>query len=158
MGLLDFLGKIAKGEPVFRVQPDVSSDDASPTKISPTGKVIPVVIVQRVESQLDSSGRNIDCWVQFHNEGIVPVFLDKISLFGTTRELDRIIQAGEMYECEVYRGLAPANDNYKTAELYYRDNTTGDYFAARYMLHYDLEANGIYRLDEMRIERPVRDI
>lgn len=167
MGFFSFLGKMAKGEPVFTNSPDkadlprtgsaqMQADGAAVNP--PAGKVIPLIYARRVESRLDSGGTFVDCWVLFENNGAVSVFIDKINIFGTTRELDRILQAGETYEFEVFRGPAPTNGNYQTATVSYRDNTTGDYFEARFMLRYDLEASGVYLLDEMILEQPVRDI
>lgn len=180
MGFWDIAKRMIQGKPVFEVPADyqkqqddwgdVPQDDPSPVNESQQGervhrnqrvdahgyKVVPEVEIIRVEPR--QSGEFIEVWVTIRNQSQYPVFLDKSYIFGVKQELDYPLPAGGQREFSVYRGKQLTHDSYKYAELYYRDEGSGDYFCAAHMIHYEHGSDGIYDIVDMKLVRPIKDV
>lgn len=157
MGFIDGMGRLLAGKPVF-VNPGSQNNmqQPMPAKATGGGKTIPVVIVSSVESHLGHDDMN--CSVHVFNQSDGEVFIDKIHLLSTTKELDCNLRAGEEREfCDVFRGKRPDHTNYKSCELQYR-NATGDYFKSEHNLEYKHEPDGTYSLSRVRFVPPIHDI
>lgn len=153
MGFFQGLGRVLAGKPVF------GPDDVSRTEQQPAaqagGKVIPVVRIRRVECPTE--GANMDVYIDIRNESSVRVYVDKIHLLGTARELDANLRPGEVKQFHVYRGPRPQDGNPTEAEVQYRTDSD-DYFAARHEVQYHQEPDGMYRVWEFRLITPIKDM
>lgn len=158
MGIMNGLGRFLTGKPAFE-GPNSASDGKniqSSEKPANGVKSIPLAIISSVECDL--SGDDMTCSVTIHNQSGVEIFLDKIRLINTTKELDASLRAGQEKEYyAVFRGDRPKHANYKVCELEYR-NTSGDYFKSVHTVEYNYEPDGTYSLRRMRFVPPVRDI
>ncbi|MEO5499738.1 MAG: hypothetical protein ABIR46_04525 [Candidatus Saccharimonadales bacterium] len=177
MGIWDITKRIIQGKPGFEVPPDHDdwSDNDEPTTdfaedrqakkaessqanlVDRNGnKRIPIATIHRVRSI--TSGANLEIWMILKNESDRNLFLDKITLLGTKFELDYPLKPRGEREFRAYRGALLTHDNYKTAELYYRDEVSGDYFRADHLLEYSYEPDGTYELVDTKIITPIRDV
>lgn len=148
------------GKPVFE-EPSVGSapppQSPAPNSVQANGpKYIPQVIIEHVKCELE--GTNMTCSLVIKNLSTVEVFLDKVRLVNTTKELDATLRAGESKEFyATYRGPQPTSASYSDCQLEYRD-TTGDYFRSSHVAEYNYESTGTYSLKKLRFVGPVRDI
>lgn len=167
------LRRLVVGEPVFRQgedaegvthkadqQLEVQQASTEPVVADavqrPGTKIIPEVVIDRVEYR--NNGQNMDIDVEIRNNSTREVFVDKIMLLGTTREIDRIFKPGEEREVSVYSGPRPNNRNYTNCELQYRDQETGDYFSSLHFVEYEQEADKTYVISRIRFTPPIKDI
>lgn len=178
MGLFDALNKMIQGKPVFEVPDedkrgwngthhradDTDKDSQSSERIhrrqrfsTDTGqKIVPEVEFTGVEPRY--SGKYVELWVTVRNISQYPVFLDKSDIFGMKQELDYPLSPGGQREFRVYRGERRRDNSYKYAELYYRDEGSGDYFCAAHMIEYRHESDGSYDIVGLDLIRPIKDI
>lgn len=183
MGFWDAMKKMAQGKPVFEVpsstqkgkvvdewgdpvqDPDpLTADDSEQgdrihrnQRIDSSGqKIIPEIEIIQVEPRY--SGEFVEVWVTIRNQSPYPVFLDKSYIFGAKQELDYPLSPGAQREFSIYRGKQLTNDSYKYAEVYYRDDESGDYFCAAHMIIYDHQSDGRYEVADMRLVRPIKDV
>lgn len=151
------------GDPVQDPDPVTSDDSESGERIhrnqrvnSQGYKIVPEAEIIRVEPRY--SGDAVELWVTIRNQSQYPVFLDKSYVFGVKQELDYPLPAGGQREFSIYRGKQLMNDGYKYAELYYRDDGSGDYFCATHMIVYDHRSDGTYEVDDLKLVRPIKDV
>lgn len=181
MGFFDFAKKMVNGQPVFDDQAqdnwkEMGDGGQAPTKTdrlpssqSPREtishgsrkdvrgqKVVPEVEV--VEVEVHESGADMEVWATIKNLANFPVFLDKSVMLGQKIELDRELGAGERHECKVFRGPRPTHEHYKTAEIYYRDQASGDYFLAYHQIEYRYQTDGTRTVRALRLVRPIKDV
>ena len=176
MGFWDVTKRLVMGQPAFQVPPDDKQWDDSdePTVdfaeeraakreevrgLHDGGgiKRIPEVAVRTVKHHL--SGNTVEVWAMIHNVSDRVIELDKVLLLGQKRELDYILKPGAERELSVYKGPVMTHDHYKKAELYYKDEVTGDCFCATHAVHYEYEShNNTYNVNGLTIIRPIRDI
>lgn len=177
MGFWDVTKRIIQGKPAFEASqdPDDWSDNDEPTVdfaedrqakkeqvletslIDENGnKHIPPATIHRVRTLVN--GNNAEVWMILKNESDRTVFLDKVTLLGVKFELDYPLKPGGEREFRVYRGALLTHDNYKTAELYYKDEASGDYFRADHLLEYSYESDGTYELVDTKLITPIRDV
>lgn len=175
---LERLRRLVNGEPIFRAGEDVENpqhvqdkDDwdmppqahtaaqqTTPAPAPRTGgpKIVPLVTVERVECH--PNGSNMGVTVHIRNHAAGDVMIDKITLLGQMRELDRTLQPGEQFEfMNAYNGPRPNNRNYTHCEVQYRDEH-GDYFSAVHNAEFDQEPDGTYTINRLRFIPPVKDI
>ncbi|MGB3023702.1 MAG: hypothetical protein WBB39_02740 [Candidatus Saccharimonadales bacterium] len=119
-------------------------------------KIIPEVSVGRCETH--EHGDDIELWIVIANDSAVEVMVDKITMLGTTAELNRFMKPGEEREFMVYRGDKIKKGNYTKAQIYYRAQMTGDYFCADQQIIYRAQSDGDYQVDELRLIRPIHDV
>lgn len=163
MGFFDAMGKMIAGKPVFEAE-QTSADSGQHGEEVRDGarydendhKVVAVAEVTRVETH--ESGANMELWATIENQSNFAIFLDKIVLLGQTTQLDREMRAGESREYRVYRGPQLTHDNYPTAELYYRDEASRDYFLAYHQIMYGSDGKGDYDVRDLKLIRPIKDI
>lgn len=127
------LKRIAQGKPVF--EPTGTPNDSPSQSGGPIEA--PRVLIEQTESR--ANGDRMETYCHIRNDSEVEVFLDKIRLLGTTRELDTSLKARDRKELLVYSGEMPNHDNDHDAELQYRD-LDGNYFKARHDVRF--EPNG----------------
>jgi hypothetical protein len=139
MGFFGALGKVLAGKPIF--EPDNNARSGEGQAASRTSGSPPVVRITRVESPI--RGDRLEVHVDIRNESNVPVFLDKISVLGTTRELDSDLAPGVVREFTAYVGPALKNDSHRDAELQYRTQD-GEYFEARFDVRFYKESDGLH--------------
>lgn len=154
MGFFGALGKVLAGKPVYGpegVQPQAGAESGA----QPGGKVVPTVRLTRVECPVE--GARMDVYVDIHNESDVDVFVDRIKLLGTVRQIDNQLRPSEARQFHVYSGALLQNPSYNDAEVQYR-TTTGDYFAARHDVHFHQEGDRTYRVSEFRLISPIVDM
>jgi len=173
MGFFDVMKKMAQGKPIFEVPAEDTRKWGSPAPDDslPQGekiernvrystasgqKIIPEVEFSQVEPRY--SGDNVELWVTIRNISQYPLFLDKSYIFGVKQELDYPLSPGGQREFQIYRGAQRRDDSYKYAELYYRDEGSGDYFCAAHMIKYDHESDGTYDVVDLDLIRPIKDI
>lgn len=119
-------------------------------------KIIPEVEITRTEQR--GSGANTELWVTVSNSSEYPVFVDKSVIFGASQELDYPLPPGGQRDFAIYRGHERRDGAYKYAELYYRDEGTGDYFCATHMIQYEHKSDGAYEIGDLRLIRPIKDV
>lgn len=182
MGFWDVTKRMLQGKPAFEVpqqpqgktvdewgdpvqDPDpLTADDSEwderihrNQRIDGSGvKIIPEVEVIEVTPRY--SGDQVDLWVTVCNQSQYPVFLDKSYIFGVRQDLTYPLPSGGRRDFSIYRGKQPTNDGYKYAELYYRDDESGDYFCAAHMIVYEYQMDGTYRVNDMNLVRPIKDV
>ena len=153
-------GVTHKSEEVAAAQHPVNEPQVAPAVESPgsTGpKIIPEVIIQRVEYR--NNGSNMDVSVDIKNLSQRVVMVDKIMILGSPRQIGYVLNPGEMREMPVFSGPRPTHRNYTDCELQYRDQETGDYFSAQHLVEYDAqEADGTYTIRNIRFIPPIKDI
>lgn len=147
------LRRIAQGKPLFDPQQPAGGHDQHADLASLPGehtnttmtrsgpKVIPRVVIEHVESHVN--GHHMDCRGVIRNESNAQVFLDKVRLLGTSRELDSAMRPGESREFLLYTGSIPQQGNMYACELQYRD-ATGDYFTGLHNLQFARQSDGTY--------------
>ena len=167
MGFFDTFKRLVSGQTPFEVPPP----DGSETKqemaarqqapagqepgAKPTGpKVIPQIDIERTTWRDNGPNMQVTCVIQNNSQGTIE--LDKIIMLGRSLELDNFLRPGEERQYNVYNGPRPQNMNYRTAEVYFRDES-GDYFCADHNIEYEREADNTYRIVEMRRLR-IRDV
>ncbi len=75
--------------------------------------------------------------------------LDKIKIFGTSKELDSFLRPGEERKYRLFDGNR-SNSNYNnTCELYYIDKS-GDYFSALHNITFKRLQDNTYEVDDIR--------
>lgn len=177
MGFWDVTKRVLQGKPGFQTPPDPDkwSDNDEPTTdfaedrvakkeqivqanlIDEQGnKRVPTATIHRIRT--DIHGTNAEVWMILKNESDRELFLDKITLLGFKFELDYPLPPGHERELRVYRGPHLTHDHYKTAELYYCDVASGDYFRADHLLEYSYESDGSYELVDTKLITPIRDV
>lgn len=154
MGFFSDLGKILSGKPVGD-QAAAPQPAMQPMQPMPAGpKVIPVVRVVRAESPIQNGRMQVN--LQIKNESPVTIWLDKVLLLGTHRDLNDDLAAGQSYEFQIYSGPPPQNDLLHDAEVQYRTQA-GDYFSARHQVLYDRQSDGLH-VKELRLITPIKDL
>lgn len=174
MGFWDAMKKMAQGKPVFEVSAEDTKELGNPETDSSTlsesekikrnvrystangQKIIPEVEFARVEPRY--SGNNVELWATVRNISQYPVFLDKSYIFGVKEELDYPLSPGGSRDFRIYRGQQRRDDAHKYAELYYRDEGSGDYFCAAHMIKYDHQLDGAYDVVDLDLIRPIKDV
>lgn len=119
-------------------------------------KHIPVAAVINVRP--DNSGASVELWATIKNQSDRELSLDKITLLGTLFRLNYPLAPGAQRVFKVYSGPQLTHDNYKKAELYYKDVPTGDYFRADHLLEYKYESDKTYDVNDMRLLMPINDV
>lgn len=119
-------------------------------------KVIPEAEI--IHTRPYVSGSSLELWVTIRNNAQFPIFLDKSVIFGFKQELDYPLSPGGTREFMIYRGAERRDNGYKYAELYYRDEGSGDYFCAAHMIGYEHRSDGTYEIDGFDLVRPVKDV
>lgn len=163
MGFFDFMGRMAKGEPVFQDESNEKPASQQAPTPEPEGPIIkkgdpstfPVVHITKVTPH--TSGDHLQLYCHIENTWGKPVELDKIVIFNTKRELDMQLRAHEVRDVLVYDdGLLRHEDH--EAVLQYKTED-GDYFEARYFVtfHYRPQ-NGTYDVAEIQLREEIRDI
>lgn len=162
MGFLQGLGRLLAGKPVFEAPPQpVAPGQTVPQtvdqKAAPSQlKTIPMVRIGRVECQ--ASGNNLNVFAEVHNDSHDPIFLDRIMLAGKTRELDTQLRAGESRQFHIYAGPLLTTPPSGYAEVQYRKQSDGDYFADYHEIRTRAEGDKGYFITELLQRGPVRDI
>lgn len=176
MGFWDVTKRMIQGKPAFEVsQSDDDWDNEAPTTDFSEGRAAkraevqsaslvdekgykhpPVVSITNVKGDL--SDRYYELWVTIKNQSNREVLLDKVTLLGTKFQANYPLHAGEQRVFQVYRGLRLTHDNYKKAELYYKDVPTGDYFRADHLLQYKYDTDGTYEVVDFELFMPIYDV
>ncbi len=178
MGLFEGMKRMIQGKPVFDVNDDndwgrddddtknqnqraeKAADNYNPSAVTAaaqhTGpKVLPRVEIEKINCNLN--GDRMDCYFAIQNNSTVRVEVDKITILGTTRELDNFLNPGEEREFLVFSGKRPANNYANKCELYYKD-PTGDYFMSQHSIDFEREHDGTYYIYRVTFNPPVRDV
>lgn len=152
MGFFNGLGRVLAGKPVYEPEDVKPAEQQAAAQLG--GKVVPTVRLTRVECPLHQGQMNV--YVDIHNESNVNVYLDKILLLGTKRELDSELRPGQTRQFPVYSGPAPQHSKQNDAEVQYRTDSD-DYFAAQHEVRF-AQQDGGYRVSEFRLITPIKDL
>jgi hypothetical protein len=155
------------GQPVFEAPEDekhikhplASMAGPSPTATPVDGagyKIIPGVSLEHCEPHMNGAEMDVTVWAT--NQSNVEIELSKIVILGMTTQLDRFLGPGEAHQLRLYRGKVPTNDSYHTANLYYKQVRSGDYFCADFTIEYTYDPKGFYTVEELHPIEPVRDV
>lgn len=177
MGIWDVTKRLIQGKPGFETpkDPDAWSDNDEPTTdfaedrlakkeqvanaslVDAHGnKHIPIATIHRVRTL--TSGNNAQVWMILKNESDRTILLDKITLLGAKFGIQYPLVPGGEREFQVFHGPLLVHDHYKTAELYYRDQISGDYFRADHLLEYSYESDHTYEVVDTKLIPPIRDV
>lgn len=174
MGFWDITKRVLQGKPAFQsAQHDEWEDDAPTDEYAEERhtkrdeiqerdlydqngeKHPPVVEVSHAKYTL--SGTTTEVWATICNRSDREVVLDKIDLFGSIAQLNYPLHPNQQREFRVYSGPQQAHDNYKKAQLYYKDVLSGDYFRADHLISYTYE-HEFYHIGAMKLINPIYDI
>jgi hypothetical protein len=178
MGLF---GRFLKGEPIYQPgdidgrqdirqqdpqqtqptsQPDqpaqAQNQNATPAPAPVSHEETPIVRIGRVECNLN--GQRFDVYAVIKNESRQPVLLDKIHMFGAKRELDRHLRSGESHQCLIYSGPQLVHEDHDYAEVFYRDDSGGQYFAAKHEVRYRRQSDNSIIVTECLLRGPVHHV
>jgi hypothetical protein len=154
MGLLNIFGRIVQGKPIYDVANP--SEPARPEQPgAPARTELPRIAITRVENEYPN-GR-LELRVDFRNLENEPIFLDKLSVFGTRREIDHELKPGETREIPIYSGQPLQREPGGYLELQYRTVADGDYFLSRYQPRYRQTQEGC-EVVGFEMAGPVKDI
>jgi hypothetical protein len=160
--------RLISGQPVFededqpRVPPgekkseEAQQRDANEPAITKSNdSTFPVVHVKRAETKLSGNTAQVYGWIE--NTWSEEIMLDKIRMFGATRELDSFLRPGESREFLVYSGPKIQRE-YPEALLDYKTKNEGDYFEAVHDVTFSYQPDKTYNVSEVRLRKPIRDI
>jgi hypothetical protein len=175
---MGFFSRFLKGEPIYQPgdmndRKDIRPQDPLPGQTVPGRPLAqtptpapdpapsgheepPIVRIGRVECSLN--GQRLEVYAVIKNESAQPVLLDKIHMFGAKRELDRHLRPGESHQCLIYSGPQLNHEDADYAEVLYRDDTGGQYFAARHEVRYRHESDGTLLVSECLLRGPLHHI
>lgn len=176
MGFWDVTKRLIQGRPAFETpQTDDDWDDDKPTtdfaeerqekrqQANQTGLVDehgvkhpPIAALTNANYRL--SGDRFELWATIRNQSDREVCIDKVSVFGTTMGLNYPLHPRDQRVFKLYSGPVLKHDNYKTLDMYYRDEPTGDYFQAQHMIQYRYEQDGTYEVVGFDLIEPIRDV
>lgn len=158
MGFFKAMGRVLAGKPVYEPEDISTTEQQKAAELTPAAdvhNVVPVVRLTRVECPVQN-GR-MDLYVDVRNESSEILFVDKIHVLGTTRELDASLRPGEARQFHVFSGTPPQSAGYNMADVQYRTEK-GDYFAAGHAVRYQKGSDGQLRVVEFRLITPIKDI
>jgi len=115
-----------------------------------------VVRIGRIENR--TSGPQLQVFADIHNESHEPIFLDRILLAGSHRELDTQLRPGESRQFLIYVGPLFTTPPRGYAEIHYRRQSDGDYFADYHEIRRHQEGAQGYFVTELLLRGPVKDI
>jgi len=116
----------------------------------------PLVFVKRLKPHTDGARMQLYCYIV--NNWPEEVELDKIRIFGTTRELDTSLRPHEEREFLIYDG-PPLTREHHESELIYKTHKEGDYFQTVHTMTFAYNSNDkTYLPSDIYVEGPVRDI
>lgn len=166
------LKRLATGQPVFKQGEDgdgasykphdghdtVPAESTSDQAAAPQGpKERPEVVLGRVQCRDGGHGMELD--VEIKNNSQQSIFVDKLMILGTRRELDYVMRPGEEREFTVYDGPKLNHRNYNTCELQYRNDSDGDYFSSLHLVEFESQdSDGNYAVRNIRFTPPIKDI
>lgn len=159
MGFIDGVGRFLAGKPVFEPgdgtsQPQNQPPDQGQPQSGP--KEIPLVNIDRIEVNERGNDFTLDLFIK--NNASVEIFVDKVSVFGATREVDYTLRPGEMREFhDFYKGQKFNHSNYNRCEVYYR-TLQGDNFMTNHVVEYQSKGDGIYDIKNIKFVGPVKDL
>lgn len=158
MGFFGALGKILAGKPVYGPEDSGTAQQAPTQPVGPAApgpKVIPVVRVTRVESPI--RGGRMEVNLEIRNESPVEVWIDKVYLLGTMRDLNDDLPPGASHEFHIYSGPVLQNDSHRDAEVQYFTGQPRDYFSARHEVLYERQSDGLH-IKDLRLITPIKDL
>lgn len=156
--------RMIQGKPVFNQddpeEKQAASDQAQPDPImeaiDPKGqKELPHVAIERIEPH--ENGNHLELYAAIQNYSQVQVFLDKITLLGSTREINYPLRPGQEREFLIFSGPDPKNDYYDDCNLQFRKGD-GDYFIAKHHVQMERQQDGTYKVERIRLEGSIRDV
>jgi len=169
MGILDGLGKIIKGKPVFEVpaQSKTATDgstntvgrsaDSSQRFVDKRGyKIIPEIELRNTKSRIDDQFMTTTAWVT--NISAEDIRLDHVIVLEKKRSILRELKPGQGYEIKLYEGPAAINEYNSRAELVFRRIENDDVFSITYFVEFNREADGQFTVEDLHKEGPTRDI
>lgn len=124
-------------------------------------KIIPEVTVSRVEPHPSSDMKQLELWIELHNQSQFEVEVRRCEILGQSSDPGRFLKPGEKFEIKVYRGDTPRDDSRNKANLQYKIVGNGDYFQSDHLVEFKIEtADGVrwYLPCELELVGPVRDI
>lgn len=160
MGFWGAVGKIVSGKPVFEPQDNPAANGQAASGVpgaQPARRTEdPVVRIKRVECR--ASGPRLEVFADIHNEAREPIYLDRIILSGKNRELDSQLNAGQARQYLIYSGPLLMQPPKGYAEVHYRKQRDGDYFADYHEIRSRNMGREGYEITELLMRGPVRDI
>ncbi len=163
---MGFWGNILQGKPAFE-----NPDAPAPQKAAPVSgstapaadrfmdtqgkKLTPQVAITNVKSRIQGSSVTTTAWIK--NLSTLEIELDKITVLGARREIDRRLRPQESHEVTIYNGPVAKNDHDTKATLQYKIVDNGDYFSAEYRVEFHYESDGSCTIEEFHTDF-VRDI
>ena len=179
MGFWDVTKRVLQGKPGFEApkENDPWEDEAptdayseerraqrqaaannDPTTLRDERGVKQIPVAQLTNGQTSGFGQNSTVSVTVKNQSARDIQLDKLTLLGTTFQMNYPLGPGAQRVFIAYKGPQPDHDNYAKAELYYRDTLTGDYFRADHGVNYKYDSDGTYEVTGFDLMQPIADV
>ena len=124
-------------------------------------KIMPQVVIERLEPHLSGDMRQVEVWATLHNASEFEVEVTQAYLFGLATPLGRYLKPGGRHEVPVYRGVVHRDDADDKGYLQYKICSNGDYFQLDHRVRYRYERTGeheFYLPEEADPILPIRDI
>lgn len=149
-------------DPVHPGLPDTNAPDKQDPYHAVDGhKIVPEVIIDRLEPHLSSDFKQIELWADLCNNSDFEVEVTKVTVLKQTNDVCRYLKPHEKHEIRIYRGEVPQNDAEHKAQIQYKIVGNGDYFMSEHQLMYRYERNAeheMYIPEELRLLPPIRDM
>lgn len=117
-------------------------------------KQIPELRIEDADTR--QNGQRMEVYAVIRNDSDKAVFLDKIRILGTKRELDTALRTYEARKFLLYSGPRPTTTSYGTAEIDYHHE--GDYFQAKCRVEFRQEPDKTYTVHRIMATGPMKDI
>jgi len=159
MGIFDFMGKMAKGEPIFDEntsgQQSASSSVPQQAHLADTTrqdgrKVIPEVRVTRLVSRRNGSNMTTHVWLQ--NDAPFAVEMRNFRIMGRATPMNYRLEPTQGRQVQIFSGPVASHDNDDEAYIDYRIVQNGDYFQQHFHVEFDRQSDGTYLLEELHPE------
>lgn len=158
MGFFDVIGKMFRGEPMFKVpteQQRLPARHPHPEASHEGPKLIPQVMIERW--QCTEQGAGLHCEIAIRNYSKGGAVLQRIELLGTRDELGDHLDAGEHLEYQFHLARRPKDTHLDECDIYFR-NEEGDYFLAKHQVEFEKQPDGTFSIMRFRLLPPIRDV
>lgn len=117
-------------------------------------KEIPELRIE--DTHVHSKGHHMEVHCVIRNDSDKEVFLDKVRVLGSKRELDTALRTYEAKKFLLYSGPRPNNTSQGVAEIDFHN--AGDYFQAKCRVEFRQEPDKTYSIHLITTAGPMKDI
>ena len=163
MGFFGELGKAFMGKPLGpHSENQVASTNtphASDGVVDASGrKIIPDIHVRNIKSYRQGNDKLlVKGWV-FNESADQIIRVDTTYVLKQKRTQNQEINPNNSREVTLYDGPIPRNDNERDAQITFRLKVNGDVFMENYDVEFHRESDGMFVVEELHDDGPIRDM